>query len=271
MLGDASLPAGAQVVRFQRLAEQVSDDLRSRILIGDLAVAGAEFPKEDDLRMQYPVSKPTLREAMRIIEAEGLVTVRRGAIGGARIHRPTSEHVAYSLGLVLASQRVDIQDVGDALKAVEPACAALCAQREDRASTVVPVLREIHDNAIQVAEDLVQSTALSRRFHEAIVEGCGNQSLIALAGALESLWTSCEASWASAPENAAEVPVEVRMGAWDEHLKILTLIENGDVEGTSRAVAEHLVTAQPYPVPADLTMTVSPAWVRSMFIETTQR
>ena len=195
-------PQGAAPVRFARLAEQVADDLRTRILIGDLA-DGSALPIEEVLRAQYPVSKPTLREAMRVLEAEGLVTVRRGAIGGAVVHRPTSEHVAYSLGLVLAGRRVAISDVAGALREVEPSCAAACARRPDRNEAVVPTLRMLHERSLKVVDDLVEVTTLSRMFHEAIVELCGNHSLAILAGALESVWSSHESDWAAAGAGGA--------------------------------------------------------------------
>jgi GntR family transcriptional regulator, transcriptional repressor for pyruvate dehydrogenase complex len=53
-------------VQFRRLAEQVADQLRRRILRGDLA-DGSVLPKEDELLLEFPVSKPSLREAMRIL------------------------------------------------------------------------------------------------------------------------------------------------------------------------------------------------------------
>ena len=113
-------------VRFQRLAEQVAEQLRRRILTGELA-DGSILPKVDELLVQYPISKPSLREAMRILEAEGLLTVRRGKLGGAVVHRPDSANLAYTMGLVLGAGQVGLADVGVALLQVEPACAALCA------------------------------------------------------------------------------------------------------------------------------------------------
>src|SRR5947209_6940395 len=133
-------------LRFQRLAELVADRLRERILRGDLE-DGDLLPKEEELRASYPVSKPSLREAMRILEAEGLITVRRGNVGGAVVHRPTPANVAYTLAMVLSANRVDIPDVARALREVEPSCAALCAGRADRAAAVVPQLRALQNEA----------------------------------------------------------------------------------------------------------------------------
>lgn len=112
-------PVAAPTVRFRRLAEQVADELRRRILSGQLTDDHV-LPKEDELLVEFAISKPSLREAMRILEAEGLLTVRRGKRGGAVIHRPTPANVAYTMGLVLGSQQVSLADVGTALLQVEP-------------------------------------------------------------------------------------------------------------------------------------------------------
>lgn len=224
----------------------MADDLRRRILLGDLA-DGSELPVEEILRAEYPVSKPTLREAMRVLEAEGLVTVRRGSIGGAVVHRPAAANVAYTLGLVLSSRQVDIGDVAAALREVEPACAAACAERADRLDVVTPVLHDLQQQAHAVVDDLVAVTTLSRRFHEAIVELCGNESLAILAGALESLWSTHESDWAHRVIEDTSVPVKARLTALADHERLIRIIEDGDSEKARRFAAKHLQTSQTYP------------------------
>lgn len=258
----------AKPVRFQRLAEQVADDLRNRILLGDLGESSG-LPVEEVLRAQYPVSKPTLREAMRVLEAEGLVTVRRGSVGGAVVHRPTASNVAYTLGLVLASRRVDIADVGTALRAVEPSCAAACAQRPDRAETVLPELQRIHDESMQLVDDLVAVTTASRLFHETIVDRCGNESLSILAGALEAVWSTHEATWAHRMTEVESIPRDERIAALEEHQGLIDLIATGDAEGAWRHAAAHLLTSQTYPGGGHANL-VEPDSIRRSFVASTE-
>lgn len=252
-------------VRFARLAEQVADDLRRRILLGDLA-DGTALPVEEHLREQYPVSKPTLREAMRVLEAEGLVSVRRGSIGGAVVHRPQAANVAYTLGLVLSSQRVALDEVGAALREVEPACAAACAERSDRHEVVVPVLRQLQAGAIEVVDDLVAVTLASRQFHEAIVELCGNSPLRVLAGALEGLWSTHESDWVHRVVDGTEIPRSERLAALEDHARLIDLIAAGDADGARRLSATHLVTSQTYPQGDDGSPVVDPDAVRRSFV-----
>jgi GntR family transcriptional repressor for pyruvate dehydrogenase complex len=98
-------------LRQPRLAEMVADVLRRRILAGQLA-DGSMLPKQEELIDEFGVSKPSMREALRILETEGLITVQRGNVGGAIVHAPQASNAAYMLGLVLQSRSVSLYDVG---------------------------------------------------------------------------------------------------------------------------------------------------------------
>jgi GntR family transcriptional repressor for pyruvate dehydrogenase complex len=249
------------MVSADRLAEQVADHIRGQIVRGELA-DGAPLPKSEELIQRYPVSMPTFREAMRILEAEGLITVRRGRLGGAVVHRPSPANLGYNLGLVLAAQRADIDDVATALRHVEPACAALCAGRLDRAVAVVPVLRELHEEYLARIDDLVEVVGVSRRFHEALVSLCGNPPLIVLAGALEALWSSHEQDWATRIRETTGVPLRERRAAGEAHGRILALIEQGAADEVHRIVTEHLTSAQRNPSPAGPSALIDAALIR---------
>ncbi len=69
-------------------------ELRRRIVSGELEVGGDPLPSEGKLMSQFGVSRPTLREAFRILESEQLIRVLRGARGGARVLKPdpASQH-----------------------------------------------------------------------------------------------------------------------------------------------------------------------------------
>ncbi|HTW98545.1 MAG TPA: GntR family transcriptional regulator [Acidimicrobiales bacterium] len=235
------------VVRWQRVAELVADDVREQILSGRLE-SGAVLPKEELLRSSYPVSKASLREAMRILEAEGLVTVRRGNVGGAVVRRPSAGNVAYALALVLRADGVLLPDVARALREVEPLCAGMCAERSDRRRNVVPRLRAAHSQALSDVDDLARASQSSRRFHECLVELCGNRSLAVMAGALETIWSSHETGRTSACDPSA-IPLAARRAALDAHGELIQLIAAGDVSGARRLAGTHLDAVQSMPAP----------------------
>src|SRR5205823_4942563 len=132
------------------------------------------------------------------LETEGLITVRRGSVGGSVVHAPRSESVAYMLALVLQSDAVPLADVALALREIEPICAALCAMRPDRRRSVVPALRREHRRLEQAIASADQAGAVpaSRTFHETLVASCGNRTMITIVGALEATWSAHERAWA---------------------------------------------------------------------------
>ncbi len=234
-------PVTKMQLRQPRLAEMVADVLRGRILSGELA-DGSLLSKQEELIEEFSVSKPSIREALRILETEGLITVQRGNIGGAVVHVPQTSSAAYMLGLVLQSKRVTLRDVGAALKHIEPVCAALCAERDDRATTVVPRLRDVHQAALDCGPDeQLKLTALTREFHEELVALCGNQTMIQLVGALEKIWSAHEQEWAQRKKEEGEFPDPiVRKNSLKVHERLIALIDAGDAEGVARAARKHL-------------------------------
>jgi DNA-binding GntR family transcriptional regulator len=87
-------------LRVPKASEIVAVELRRRIVRGELK-KGESLPPEPELMRQFHVSRPTLREAFRILESERFITVRRGARGGARIHLPDPTMAAQYAGLLL--------------------------------------------------------------------------------------------------------------------------------------------------------------------------
>ena len=263
-------PGARRHLRQPRVAEILAEALRERIISGELP-DGSSLPKQDDLLVEFGVSKPSAREAFRILETEGLVTVQRGNVGGAVVHVPNPDAVAYTLSLVLQARGVTLKDVGLALQQIEPVCAALCAQRSDREKDVVPVLQTAHERLARalsapIAErDEQEVTDASRAFHEGIVETCGNETMIVVAGALETLWSAHERSWSARAADAGRFP-EPRLGAkaLKEHGEILAAIVKGDSERAARAARRHLVTAQLYPLSEGPDSAVRAATLRNL-------
>ena len=118
----------ATSVRVPKTAELVAAHIRRRIVRGELK-EGDALPPESALMDEFAISRPTLREAFRILESEGLITVRRGARGGARVQIPTSEVAARYAGLVLQHRGTTLADVLDARVIVEAPAAGIVAGR----------------------------------------------------------------------------------------------------------------------------------------------
>jgi GntR family transcriptional repressor for pyruvate dehydrogenase complex len=232
-----------------RVAEMVAAVLREQVISGRLR-DGDSLPRQEDLLQQFQVSKPSLREALRILEAEGLISVRRGNRGGAVVHAPRAANAAHTLGLVLQYRSVELPDVADAIKTIEPACTGLLAARPDREDVLVE-LRRTNEEARAVADDDLEFTRTSRRFHEQLVAGCGNETLILVVGALESLWSARAETWAAVARDSGEFPSrDMRLAGVEAHERLLAHLTAGDVRRSEEQARKHLQASLLYAIPA---------------------
>lgn len=236
-----------------RLADLVAGVLRERILSGQLK-DGETLARQEDLLEEFNVSPPSMREALRILESEGLITVLRGNVGGAVVHAAPVRTAAYTMAMVLQARSVELADVGLALQSLEPLCASMCATRPDRNEELVPNLRQIHADTVAAAHDVQLVSYQARRFHEAVVEGCGSETMIVLVGALELIWTAHAADLAQMasqpgafPEREDLFSPEALQHYARDHEAILESIADGDPAGAARVATEHLRIAAPPP------------------------
>lgn len=241
---DAPTSAARRVdqLRQPRVAELVAGSLRADILSGKLK-EGDTLPRQEDLLATFGVSPPAVREALRILETEGLIRVRRGNVGGAIVRAPSAEGVAYMVSLVLQSWHTPLEDVGAALRDMEPVCTLLCARRRDRYTTVVPLLRESVEEQTRNIDDAVAFNEASRRFHETLVSQCGSDTLVVVVGALETVWSRHEHQvyeMGPAP-NTARLRAALRA-----HEKLIDAIEAGDESRAVNLARNHLEATQSY-------------------------
>jgi DNA-binding FadR family transcriptional regulator len=231
------------------MAEQVAAVLRERILAAEIG-DGSLLPKQDDLVGEFGVSYPSVREALRILETEGLITIRRGSAGGAEVHAPGASTAGYALGLALQATRVRVSDLGEALASFEPGSAAHCAGRADRADSVVPVLRRLVEISEEHLSDDVAFTQVSREFHDALVSLNDNATERLVLRSLASIWSVQEETWAAAMSRAGEYPtLEERHRVLHAHRRIVDAIESGDGRKAERVSRAHIEATQLYMVP----------------------
>lgn len=225
-----------------RVAETVAAELRSRILSGD---RGYRLPTQDQLVKEFGVSYPSVREAIRILETEGLVTVRRGSVGGAEVHRPDESSAAYHLGLALQGGRVTLRDLADGLQLLEPLCAAECARRTDRAAAVVPALHANVAASARLTEDGVAFTRVAREFHDLVVAFSPNATVRHIVSSLVALWSAQEQTWAEALTLRGEYPSPAEADSVVRvHQRITEEIAAGNDEQASRRARVHLAATQ---------------------------
>ncbi|MFD3813001.1 FadR/GntR family transcriptional regulator [Rhodococcus sp. NPDC058639] len=225
----------------RRIAETVAAELRDHILSDD----NYRLPTQDQLVKDFGVSYPSIREALRILETEGLVTVRRGNVGGAEVHRPDEFSAAYHLGLSLQGARVTLRDLAAGLQMLEPMCAAECARREDRLEVVVPVLEAAVESSAQVVGDGVAFTQTAREFHDLVVSFTPNVTIRYAVSSYVALWSAQEEAWAEALTRRGEYPAEEDANeAVRAHQRIVKEIAAGRADEAERLARVHLAATQ---------------------------
>ncbi len=228
-------------IRQPRVAEIVASRLRDDILSGRVK-EGDILPSQESLFTEFGVSPPALREAIHILEVDGLVSVRRGNMGGAVVHLPSAERTAHMISMVLQSRSATPADVSGALIHLEPICAGLCAAREDRMTEVVPYLQAEIDRQERQFEDTAQYVGNARRFHEALVSRCGNEPMILLIGSLELIWSAHESSvWG---DDGGPMQHKTMRAALRDHQRLLDAIRDGSADRAVRLAQDHLAAAR---------------------------
>lgn len=229
-------------VHQQRIAETVAGELRAGILTGRTP---DRLPTQDQLVSDFGVSYPSVREALRILETEGLVTVRRGSVGGAEVHRPDQSSGAYHLGLMLQGAGVTLGDLADGLLRLEPLCAGDVARRADRLTAVVPVLTANVDASAAAVADGVAFTRIAREFHELLVDFTPNDTIRYVVRSLVALWSAQERQWAATVTRRGEYPSPAAArGAVRTHRRLVEEIAAGRGDDTERIVRRHLAATQ---------------------------
>lgn len=224
-------------LRQPRVAELLASTLRERILAGTYA-AGDLLPKQDALLDEFEVSMPSLREALLILETEGLIKVRRGNVGGALVQVPGDPEAAYTIALVLQTRSVGLDDVSEAVRHFEPRAAAACATRPE---AVLPLLRDNVAACEAALDDPESFVALARRFHELLVEHCGNETMRLVLGALETLWSAQTHQLTERTLELGDFAMrEARQASLAEHAELVERIAAGDADGAEQVARAHL-------------------------------
>jgi len=233
-----------RTVRIPKSGEVVADQIRTAIIRGELK-DGDNLPAEADLIEAFEVSRPTIREAVRILESEGLITVSRGSRGGARVNAPTFEMVGRAAGVALQSMGATVGDLYEMRTIIEPAAARMAAERNGKAAAAV--LRAHLEKELALVDDRLAATQAIAEFHRIMIEQCQNITLTMIAHALQGLVERHLhlAHRREPPQDLEMLEQRMRFGL-RSHAKLIELIEAGDGEGAESHWRNHMRAAGVY-------------------------
>jgi DNA-binding FadR family transcriptional regulator len=164
-----------EITQKVKAAEVVAEALRREIVTGNLRPGDKLLP-EHLLQEQFGVSRPTLREAMRMLEAEALVRISRGQHGGATVSAPNKAVVARQVGVFLQREGATLADLWQARMHIEPMAVALAASNIQRDVTVSALKANIVAARAEIDEP-IGFARISAQFVEILLQGCGNHTL----------------------------------------------------------------------------------------------
>ena len=174
-----------EAVLKERISDQIKARLKQAILDGHY-MPGDKLPTEIEIARYYDVSKVSAREALRELEAEGLILKKRGVFGGSFVARPGSEKLVNVVTNSYLFGGVSVTDLAEFRRILEPGLARLAAERrsdEDLAEM------EAYLEAIRLSIDRGepdQTRAIG--FHRLIADACQNPFISALMEALVSVF-----------------------------------------------------------------------------------
>lgn len=156
---------------------RVADEIKTWVVERDLQ-QGDKLPNETEMIAQFGVSKGTVREAMRILEAQGLIVTRTGPGGGSFVDKVSARRARSLLANYFYFQNLSIADIYQMRRALEPELAAsLAGQLSDAQLAEMEVLAGRYPEPAQSAEEEKEQHVSSLEFHARLAEFSGNALL----------------------------------------------------------------------------------------------
>lgn len=234
---------GSSTVTVPKASALIAADLRRRIVTGELA-PGQTLPSETALMAEFGVSRPTLREAFRILEAESILTVVRGPRGGARVLEPDGSMAARYTGTLLQYQGTPLSDVYRARTELEVSAVGMLASC--RAKGPVRALERLVERGDAIVDDEAAFADYSLQFHVAVVENAGCTTLAVLGRMLFDILDAHNAQFIASHPPGFERAANKK--AQSAYRKLVKLLGNRDGAGAQRHWRRHLEAVQDFMV-----------------------
>lgn len=198
--------------------------------------AGERLPAEKEMLELYDVGRGTLREALRILELQGVLRIRPGPGGGPVIASPDSRHLASTLALLMQFAETPFRAVIEARLHIEPITAALCAERASP-ELVADIRKSVDDMAANVKEPSIFLDE-NRKFHDLVAWGSGNPLFGYFINSLH--WIT------DGTVLGVDYPKKFREIVLDAHEAICKGIEAADPEAARAAMYDHMANTLTY-------------------------
>ena len=233
---ERSQPPAFDIARITapKSSDVLAEALRARIRSREWP-EGTALPTERDLARQTSLSRTTVREALRILELDGLIEIRPGRGGGARVRRPGKDELTRQLELFIWGRNVGVDhlhDVRSALEALGAKTAALARTDADVQELIART--EAVESSVQRLDQYLDANLA---WHMAVVRASHNELLVSF---MEVLSVAIH----EATESEIYDSPDVREATLKIHRSILKAIIDRDPEAARRRMARHVTAAR---------------------------
>jgi DNA-binding FadR family transcriptional regulator len=216
-------------------SEDVAEQIRTQIATGRLK-PGDMLPSETALLDHFRVARPTMREALRVLESDGLIKIKVGVKGGAQVQEPEVGRLARRVGLHLQLRDTDLHDMMQAEIVIRPGAVALAA-----------LARTHHDIAgLRAAIDQVAASANPKQFAAAAatfldrLSHASHNRVLALVSELTTELMRDEIGRSMLRDTWATEQAELLMWSVEQYTTVVDLIEARDGDAAERFWRQHL-------------------------------
>jgi DNA-binding FadR family transcriptional regulator len=217
-------------VSVDRVSQVIVDQIKMLMRSGKLA-NGDRLPSERDLCQRFGVSRVTVREALRVLEANGLIDIRVGARGGAFVASPTKERLGEGLADLITLAPLTAADVTEARSVIEVGILPLVVERATDED--IAALRRLVDEGYEALSRDSYTMSLSASFHVAIAACAHNP-------AVEALVHSFHGPMLLSLRQAQVVAPAMGRRGTEEHAALVDAIEQRDVAAAVAVMTTHL-------------------------------
>ncbi len=217
----ANSVAAEGAIKVPKAGEVVAERIRRQIASGKLPI-GHQLPQEEELTAMFGIARTTLREALRVLESQGLIGIKRGRGGGAIVTEPKLDSLSEMIGVVMQLRQTTLGDLDDARMMIEPPLAGRLARSHTPEDLDVLNAIVARADAAAEASDGVAFGRAAAALHEAIITRAGNNTMAIFGSLLHDI---LEHHFGSAAANTNQ---DLFRRAVRSYRKLLKLIEQGD-------------------------------------------
>jgi GntR family transcriptional regulator, transcriptional repressor for pyruvate dehydrogenase complex len=217
------------VIRVAKTYEVLAEHLREQILGGAIP-PGASLPNERELGDRTGLGRGSVREALRILEAQGLVSTRLGRNGGRVTRRPGIDGISKYFEFFVRSQQIEFVSLLETMETLEPALAALAAQH--RTEIDIRALNEATEELRAAAGDPPRIVAANTAWHLAVATASHNPLLVAIKQSIGAMLHD--------PHVDNFVSPDVREAVLKAHDRVEKAIIAGDADAARRRMERHV-------------------------------